>query len=177
MAQNKGVHIKLHTPKKTTTMVAFYYETTIKCHICSLQEGPITVKLWKSTVHTGGPKWRQRGGREGWKRKEWGGDEGGENGTWLVTKDNKKWLQGASRTQSGVNGPHLVPSQNAEETQIIGRTHTHSYTHTLSLQVILSLSLSPHSVWPVPGGLIAWSRIPQRALAHRLRAYTSARPI
>lgn len=41
-----------------------------------------------------------------------------------MTKDNKKWLQGASRTQSGVNRPHLVPSQNAEKTQIIGRAHT-----------------------------------------------------
>lgn len=56
-----------------------------------------------------------------------------------MTKDNKKWLQGASRTQSGVNGPHLVPSQNAEETQIIGLTHT--LIHTLSLSVSFSLHL------------------------------------
>lgn len=62
---------------------------------------------------------------KGRRRRRWGEEEG-ENGTWLVTKDNKKWLQGASRTQSGVNGPHLVPSQNAEETQIIGHTYTHA---------------------------------------------------
>lgn len=53
-----------------------------------------------------------------------------------MTKDNKKWLQGASRTQSGVNRPHLVPSRNAEETRIIGRAHT------LSLPDVFCLNLS-----------------------------------
>lgn len=38
---------------------------------------------------------------------------GGKCHTWLVTKDNKKWLQGATKllvSQSGVNRPHLVRS-------------------------------------------------------------------
>ena len=66
-----------------------------------------------------------------------------------MTKDNKRLLQGASRTQSGVNRPHLVPSQNAEETQIIActHTHTHTYTHSFSLSVSFSPCLSLPT-WP-----------------------------
>lgn len=105
----------------------------------------IEVKLQKSTVHPGGPKRRQGRGRKRRRKKEGGGEKEGENGTWLVTKDNKRRLQGASRTQSGVNGPHLVLSQNAEETQIMGHTHTLIHTHFLSISFSLCL---PFPAWP-----------------------------
>lgn len=100
------------------------------------------------------------------KRGEERGSEVKRNGG----KREQAVTAGSLKTHCGVNGPHLVPSQNAEKTDNMMYTHIVSLKHTLPLHP--SLSLGPFCLTS-PGWPHCLFQDPPKSSRHDLQEYIS----